>query len=517
MADINDLLNMSGPSQKPDPMSSIMSMAGPLAAKGEEALQSGAITMKQAKAAQKKLGLDNPQSAQATLSKLILGDKPAPEQGDALTQLIQTGNAKTSLFPPSPQAPQEMPNSPMPKPVLPSNSGGLKPGAKNVQSKSEQTATQMTDEKKTRNVFASDDEANKVMDIWRHTPEAESQSKGITDMEALLHMAQSKQHSGDSWIKPLLALSDSVNGGNQAGAFEPQAAKQKEALLKFANEIQQRKGDYSKSILDTMAKLKTGTDSSNEMKKLMELQALNSGQGGAGSLANSRLAMIPIRAGQDFDKQILQNSNSVEALNRSQGFLDDKSVPLTEQSLNMAQQEVSKALTQSGAPTDSKIAMDMQHTIQGIIANAKAKWTGQFDPQKDDLRTQVPEIVAQIRKVIQKARADYQDSINRQAEQIKKTYEPSYGSIPNLRETVEGKHQAIKERFPLSGDYNKTGVYEASKDPLQPSVAAIGSADGKTGGGKFVAPKGPKSSWTKADLDAYEAHLHGGGAPVGAG
>lgn len=484
MAADNDALSMQAPAGV-DP-ASLMSMAAPLAAKGEDLLKTGQVTIAQAKAAQKKLGLD-PDTVHAAFQKAISGGMPdqQPPPSDAFNSVLLG------------KSPQPMLN-PSAVPTM-----GAKVGDKTTSTKSGQTATQDASKKGVRNSYADATQAGDTMDVIRNTPEAQSQREGISKMENILAMNQAHQRPNDAWIKSLLAYGDSMNGTNQAASFEPQAAKQNESMLKFANDIQQRKGDYAKSIEDALTKLRTGSDTNSMNQKLLEQLSINSGnptgRGGA------YLKSLPIRAGKDFDMQLKDSTNSVEALNRGDSFLNDTKIPLTYQALNQVQQDISAGLAKSGTPTDAKMALDMQHVFAGALQNLETNYSGKFDPKKDDLRTKVPEVVAQINKGLQKIRADFNDRMGRDADQISQTYEPLYGDIPGLKEVVEAKKSQLAKRHPRSADFNDTGIF-------QPPAAAGG---GGTAG--YVAPKGDRKTWSKADLDAYEAHLHAGGAPVGAG
>lgn len=457
MADTNDFLSMQAPAAKPAgfDLASLTSMAAPLAAKGEDLLKSGQVSLKDAQAAQKQLGLD-PATVQDAFQKAVSGGAaPQAQPSDAFNSVLL---GKTGA-----QAP-----------------------AKTTGTKNDKKTDQETSNKQTRNIQATAAQAGDAMDVFRNTPEAQSQREGISKMENLLAMNQAHQRPNDAWIKSLLAYGDSLNGTNQAASFEPQAAKQNDSMLKFANEIQQRKGDYAKSIEDAIAKTKVGTDQNSMVQKLMEQAAITSGNGG-NSRGSAYLKAIPIRAGGDFDKQLKDTTNSVEALNRGDSFLNDTRMPLTYQAFNQAQQDITKGLVGSGAPTDAKTAMDMQQLFQGAMQTLKTKYTGKFDPAKDDLRKAAPEVVAQVNKGLQKIRSDMNDRVNRDTDQIRQNYESSFDEVPGLRETVEKKIAQIQKRHPRSADYNETGIFK------MPGTEVAAAAGGKT-------PAGDVTDDVNADL-----------------
>lgn len=431
MQDINDLFDIGGQ----DP-SQVMSLAN----QGQKALASGAISPAQAKAVQKKLGLDNPK-AQDYLASYLGGDQSSP----------YVFGAKSSSSPPA-----------------------AKVAGKGTQTKNTNTTSQEDSSKTNRNTYEG---VGDIMSMARGLPEIQSQSQGISDMQAQLDKLRASKSTNDSWVKPLLALSDSVNGGHQADSFMPAQEKKNANLEKFANELQQRRSDLSKTLLDSIAKMKTGSDQNALNNKSGTNIFLGTGMN-QGGLNSSRLLAMPLRAGNDFDKQLAPATKAVESFNNGEDLLNNKNIPLTENNLNMIQQDISNGLSASGNATDSKLAMDMMHAVQGTIANAKLKYTGTLKPE-DDLRLAIPDIVDQIHKVLQNVRSSYSDRVNRQADQIAKTYESSYDDIPNLRETVEAKKAAIAARFPKSKSYSITGAEAA---PLVPPAG--GGGDVRVSNGK---------------------------------
>ncbi len=321
---------------------------------------------------------------------------------------------------------------------------------------------------------------NAAMDTMSSRPEYLAAQQSDQDSQDQLNKLKMAPTNG--WIRPLSALSDSLTGSHLAETA-PDPAARTALLLKYQDDMDKRKQEMFKSLANSAAQFKTGTAMDKQTQAMQAMNGYNMGGGGL----NARLARIPIAAGQDFDKQTANMTRSVEALGRGDRMLMDPSIPLTENTLNLAQQDISAALTASGVPTDSKLALDMQHSIAGIIQQAKTKWTGHYDPNKDDLRTQIPDIVNQIKKVLDGAREEYRDNINRQTDQIAKTYEPSYGSIPNLEQTVKGKVDYIKSRMPKSAGYSSTGEFQPPPPP--PKVGEVVEGHQFLGGN----PADPKS------------------------
>lgn len=347
----------------------------------------------------------------------------------------------------------------------------------------------------TQNTYSSAPEFAARLKGVEDLPEVADERSSIKQAQDRLDMQRGSMPTGldnTAWIRPLAAYVDSTQGTKLSAAANalPSQGDKLAGVNSAQDALIKRKNDLAKLIFEGGKQLKDGTQSnqmsdiSQQINKLIVGDQLGSG----GAAASARMAAIPIRAGQDFDKQLANSTKSIEAFNRGENQLNNPNVPLTDQTLHMVQQDISNGLSGSGQATDAKIAMDMQETIAGVIQKAKAKYRGTIGPD-DDLRAKIPDIVQQINKVLKTVRQDYQDNIHRQADQIAKTYEGSYGSVPNLKETVESKRQAISDRFPKSAEYSATGAY---------------------GSGKATAPARTKAlkDMSQKELDDYEASLH---------
>lgn len=372
------------------------------------------------------------------------------------------------------------------------------PGMKK-QTKSETKTADTTKDTVTHNNYLTADQFAQNAQGPENLPEVQDERNAIKNSELRLAMQRSSMPENDGgWLRPLTAYIDSTQGTklSEAAKALPTNAERLSGINSSQDALTKRKNDLAKLIMDGTKQMKDGT-TSNQMSSLQQqINTLTQGDN-MNSAANARLAALPIRAGQDFDKQLTTAGKSVESFNRGDRILNDEKIPLTEQGLNMVQQDISNGLTASGQATDSKVAMDMQSSIQGIIQAAKTKYTD-YKPG-DDLRKKIPGIVEQVNKVLHAARQEYQDNINRQADQISKTYEGSYGAIPNLKETVEAKRQAISDRFPKSEGYSKTGSFKAPAGPIKVT-------NPKTGESHLIAP-GPKQQQDLADaaIDGFQA------------
>lgn len=398
MQDINDLFNIGA---EPDPMQ-LMSVAN----QGQQALDSGAVSKKAAKAAQKKLGLDTPEKTQDFLSKYLGAD-------DGKNPYVFGPSAQSG---PTPyQQPGSMP-APMLNPAQMPNPAGVKPGQRGAQIKSQQTATQDVGSKQTRNVY---DGANDIMDMAMNRPEIQSQVAGLKAMDDQYASLAAKSTPDDAWIKTLLAYGDSMNGTHMADSFNPQGAKKAADLQKFANEIQQRKGDFSKLVLDTVAKMKTGSDQATSDKKLNELLMLGIGNNGQSGIADVRRQNAIVAAGAAYDKDpmVKQMQGTNNSLQRAIGIMDGKT-PVTGKNFALLQQDMINAMAPGGAATEGKVNREMVETLAAKLNDIKTQFGNISDLRKDQ-----PQVFAQLRGLIQQVKKEYNEAYSRKIGDIKKNYD----------------------------------------------------------------------------------------------
>lgn len=451
-----DVMSMQAPPQA-DPMASILSMAAPLAAKGQQLLDTGDPKVLAAgKAMQKKLGLDNPENAQAALSKLITGDTGQPSTPpDAFSLALRPG---------------------MPQPAAP---------PKNTGTKSQNTSVDTTDNKQVRSAYASPEQAGGLMDTIRNTPEAVSQREGIAKMENILAMNQSHQRPNDAWIKSLLAYGDSLNGTNQAASFEPQAAKQNESMLKFANDIQTQKGTYAKSIEDALAKLKTGSDTNALNQRITDLQMATSGNGGLGGGLNNRTkATQATLAGTQYDKEPMLRAleGSFNNFDKFQGIIDGKT-PITSSVFNNLQEELTRATRGAqggGAIADSAVVRDQMAPLAAAWNKIETNLTKAG--KVPDMRKDAPALFTQLQSLKDQLRQDFENQYSQRVEQLRHNFDASSDLLgePSIAKASHDKaDQLLKARIthgkPLA---QALAPGETAAAPPPPAKIKVSKADG---------------------------------------
>lgn len=106
------------------------------------------------------------------------------------------------------------------------------------------------------------EEAQKTFDIIRGLPEYQAQQEGVSDMEAELdRLKRLPAVSGDTWMKPFLALVDSETGSNLSSAYQPNDVSQKvnEMILKYQDNLANRKKQSAETLMSGLGKFKSGT------------------------------------------------------------------------------------------------------------------------------------------------------------------------------------------------------------------------------------------------------------------
>lgn len=106
------------------------------------------------------------------------------------------------------------------------------------------------------------EEANKTFDIIRKLPEYQAQNAGVADLESEVErLKKVPQVSGDTWLKPLLALVDSETGSNLSQGYQDNDFSQKrnEMILKYQDAIANRKKQAADTLMSGLGKFKSGT------------------------------------------------------------------------------------------------------------------------------------------------------------------------------------------------------------------------------------------------------------------
>ena len=207
------------------------------------------------------------------LDKILSIGQTALDSGRVTPQEVE--NAKTLLQQPGAQDFISQLLAPKPAAIEKSNLKTDK--TKQLKQNSEASS----ERKQTRNIMAGGDEFGDYADIIRNLPEVQAQQEGIGQLEGMLDMTRKAKGSGGDWmVAPLLSLADAQTGSNLSANYKPSETKN-EKLLKYADDIQKRKSDMSKTVLEGITKLKMGSDMNGQKQNVTNVYTQGGNMGGA--------------------------------------------------------------------------------------------------------------------------------------------------------------------------------------------------------------------------------------------
>lgn len=106
------------------------------------------------------------------------------------------------------------------------------------------------------------EEANKTFDIVRGLPEYQAQQAGVDELSGELErLKRLPQSSGDTWLKPLLALGDQWTGSNLSQGYQDNDVSQKrnDLILKYQDALANRQKQAAETLMSGLGKFKSGT------------------------------------------------------------------------------------------------------------------------------------------------------------------------------------------------------------------------------------------------------------------
>lgn len=141
------------------------------------------------------------------------------------------------------------------------------------------------------------------------------------------------------------------------------------------------------------------------------------------------------KAGTAFENNHLLNQmkTTLNNLDRAKGMLDGK-VPLTAQNFNLLQNDLISATAPGGAATEGKISREMVDTYAQRLNELKTKF-GTIS----DIRKAQPQLVNQLRDLINEIDGEYRHGVSRQAADIHDSF--ATNTNPKVREIVKQKLQ----------------------------------------------------------------------------
>lgn len=259
---------------------------------------------------------------------------------------------------------------------------GKRDGAKSeVTSKSTQTNTVRKD------LLRSPDELLSMSDSLENLPAIQEQKRGLDDMERLLAMDADQRVPGGEWIvKPISALADSLTGSRtMAGLtdYETQGQKNKR-ILATRDDLQKRRGELSKTILDGFTKLKAGQETNAQTNAqnqtiAMLTGALASKGAGAGNKSVYQEAFdraagkgaaefAALRGYSKVQSNVQQLKEVVNALRNGKGQISGAGVGMLPQALRQASGVLPEGFDISeSANVQAKVARVIQQSLRETL------------------------------------------------------------------------------------------------------------------------------------------------------
>lgn len=333
-----------------------MDLLGTLNETGQQALESGAISPADAK--------KHLVEGENWLTNFLKGPQKASGPLD------MTVGLEPASGPLVPRAPASAPPRAAPLSQLPV-APGFTPGGRTAKSESKG----QVDNTQSRNSYEG---ASDVINQARNLPEVQDAARSTSQMEDVVNMMQASRDPNSYWVKPLLALSDSVTGSKLSGAYQDPAGKF-DTILKYRDEINKRKQDMAKTLIDSISKMKTGQDQNKQMQMLMM------GMGGAGAqLSNSRLNTLTKTIGEAFDKdKILEPLQAnLNSMGRAESLLRGDA-PIDIAAYNQATTDYLKGLQGNQQLTEGMATRENPHNLELDINKLKSYFKPGQDMRKD--------------------------------------------------------------------------------------------------------------------------------------
>lgn len=397
----------------------------------------------------------------------MAGDDPEVDQVDpadvGVPATPQMSSVMSSLI-----APKASPANAFQAAVMGATPPAAAPGKPS--SKNTKTTTSGTKQ----DLYKSGDELNSQLEMLRSQPEYQDQKASIDRLQDLMGMTAQVHPKGNSWIQPLLALSDAQNGGHMAQSYQPGVSQKSinDDLLKYQDEIAKRKQDLNKSLMGGLKDLKSGQQTDNSQNAFMN--GMNLGAMGGG-LADVRRNNLIANSGAAFDNdkiavKMIQSNNG---LDRALNMIDGK-VPINTSLFNVLQQDMINSMAPGGAATEGKVHREMVETALGALNTLNTKYRGKID----DLRKSQPEVFQQLKDAMTAIKGDYNSAIMDRMNSVASRYK--HISDPDVQATVADKVKEYGDRYPLAAKAGAGGpavdadLSKMSKDELKKYIATHG-------------------------------------------
>jgi hypothetical protein len=238
-------------------------------------------------------------------------------------------------------------------------------------------------------------------------PDFVQQKSSLSDLQNQLSQIQAMPSNNASWIKPLLAYGDSINGTKTADNYTPAGMSQQDKnalLLKYQNDITQRQNDMTKAKLEAITKLKNGTTDNGTNNKGVTINLDSSQTPSAKELNQSDSGTLRTARMLGSDKLITGLQSNINSLDNSTQMLA-KSPTLTVNNFNAAMQDYIGSLKAGMGATEGAMSREMPESL----AQAVNKAQNYFSSGGTDLRatTEGRQLVNNLLAQIDLVKTDY--------------------------------------------------------------------------------------------------------------
>lgn len=384
--------------------------------------------------------------------------------------------------------------------------------AKGEQTKTAQTSKRDTKTSSTRNLNYTQDEFLNLANAAEQLPYIQEQREGIREMENLLSMSQQRPvDDSDAWVRPLINLTDSITGSNLMKGYKgPESSADKNhKLLQLRDDLQRRKSDLSKTLLEGISKMKAGTQTDSLGQSMAFTSGFNQGMGRS---LDDRMALADKRAADIAHRQTVQaiktNRPLAQRIGQYQNLANALTVltnadKVTPQQLHEAQQAIRSNIGIKGTGGVEERKETYYHSL-GLNA---ANWQQFLTSKPVDIKHN-KELMKHVKELAILEQANIESQYKDQLSALAAGHEWVYDNpeFAHYKKSLDSllKNQAAQFKIP-----DREQIREQVHERLaatEPKKKAKPKAT-PTPGTRVKALE----EMTDAELDAYEAQLKGGG------
>lgn len=382
------------------------------------------------------------------------------------------------------------------------------PLPKGTQAKTSETAKRDTKTSQTRNLNYAPEEFMALAETAEQLPYIQDQRQGIQEMENLLSMTANRPtDESDYWVRPLINLTDSMTGSKLMSGYKaPESSGDKyKKLLDMKDDIQKRKSDLSKTLLEGISKMKAGTQTDSTQLGLAQMMGFNQG---ANNSLNDRMALADRRAADIAHRQTVQaiknNKPLAQRVAQYQNLGNALTVltnadKVTPQQLHEAQQAIRSNIGIKGTGG----VEERKETYYNSLGLNAANWVQFLTNKPQDIKGN-KELMKHVKELALLEQANIEAQYNDQLSALAEGHDWVY-SDPQFSHYKKSLDKLVKAQAGQFVAPDRNQIREkvhAGLAATEPPKKASASSPGRTK---------PLEEMTDAELEAYEKSLKGGG------